>query len=479
MTRHHRLLASALALALATAACSGNDDAADAPPNGDDAPADAGDGAEAAIDPGRCAVDELEQVDAPVPITFWHAMTSVNAEELEAMAADFNAAQDQVEVDLVFTGSYSETFERYRTSAGGDTVPDLVQLEETTIQQMIDSQTAVPAAACIEAAGYDTGDHLDAVLAEFSVDDVLWPVPFNVSTPILYYSTTRFEAAGLDPAAPPETLDDLLEASRAIVESGTSPQAFSLEMSAWYVEQWFNLAGEPVVNNDNGRSGRATEASLDTGTGREILEWVSTMSDEGLVLDVGRNPSGSDHLFAIAGNQSSMTIGTSAALGGVYDALATNPGLEEEVGLGVAPLPGPSGGGVVPGGAALWLIDRGDPVRVAAAWSWASWLNEPEQQARWHGATGYIPIRESAIELPAVQELWAERPGFEIAYRQVAESSNDRGGPVIGAYPGFRDEIVLALERILQEDADVDTTLEQLQAGATAAIQDYNERIGG
>jgi sn-glycerol 3-phosphate transport system substrate-binding protein len=472
MTTRNRLLTGALALALLAGACGGDDDDA-ARPGGDDGGQDAG-----VVDPSRCAVDELEEVDAPVRLTFWHAMTSVNADELEAMARDYNAAQDRVQVQLVFTGSYTETFERYRTSARGQNAPDIVQLEETALQQMIDSETVVPAQACIDAIGYDTSDHLPAVLAAFTVEDVLWPMPFNISTPILYYSTNRFEASGLDPADPPQTLDELLEASRAIVSSGTSPNAFSLESSAWYVEQWFNMAGEPIVDNRNGRDARATAATLDNDTGRQILEWVSSMSSEGLVLDVGRNPSGSDHLFAIAGNQSAMTIGTSAALGGVYDALASNPGLEAEVGLGVGGLPGPTGGGVVPGGAALWLVDRGDPVRVAAAWDWASWLNEPEQQARWHAASGYIPIRSSAIELPAVQELWSERPGFEIAYRQVATSENETGGPVIGGYPGFRNAIVGALERILQQGADVDATLTSLESSATAAVEDYNDLVG-
>ena len=153
MTHRNRLLAGALALALLAGACGGDDDDDTATPSGGDT-----DETPAAVDPGRCPVDELEQVDQPVTITMWHTMTSVNAEELEAMVADYHASQDRVRVELVFTGSYDETFERYRTSARGQSAPDLVQLEETTLQQVIDSETAVPAAACIEAAArHDRG----------------------------------------------------------------------------------------------------------------------------------------------------------------------------------------------------------------------------------------------------------------------------------------------------------------------------------
>jgi ABC-type glycerol-3-phosphate transport system substrate-binding protein len=45
---------------------------------------------------------------------------------------------------------------------------------------------------------------------------------------------------------------------------------------------------------------------------------------------------------------------------------------------------------------------------------YVAWLNEPEQQARWHSGTGYLPTRRSATELPAVTDLWASQPYFKI-----------------------------------------------------------------
>ena len=46
---------------------------------------------------------------------------------------------------------------------------------------------------------YDLSDHLPAVLDEFTVDGALWPMPFNVSNPVLYYIKPSFEQSGLDP----------------------------------------------------------------------------------------------------------------------------------------------------------------------------------------------------------------------------------------------------------------------------------------
>ena len=72
-----------------------------------------------------------------------------------------------------------------------------------------------------------------------------------------------------------------------------------------------------------------------------------------------------------------------------------------------------------------------------------------------------------------------KRQGFEIAYRQVAESANETGGPVIGGYPGFRDAIEGGIEQLVQRGADVETTLGSIDEAATRAIQDYNDLVGG
>ena len=72
----------------------------------------------------------------------------------------------------------------------------------------------LPAQACVEADKYDLSDYLERVVDYYTVEDTLWPMPFNVSNPVLYYNKSAFRAAGLDPEQPPSTLDEVTE-SRA------------------------------------------------------------------------------------------------------------------------------------------------------------------------------------------------------------------------------------------------------------------------
>src|SRR3546814_1110368 len=121
----------------------------------------------------------------------------------------------------------------------------------TLFRSLIDSQSVIPASACGEAADFDTSDILPRVLDEFTVEDTLWPVPFNTSNPVLYYNKKDFTEAGLDPEAPPATLADIKTASQAIVDSGAASQGYAMEQRAWYVEQLFATSGEQIVNENN------------------------------------------------------------------------------------------------------------------------------------------------------------------------------------------------------------------------------------
>ena len=108
-----------------------------------------------------------------------------------------------------------------------------------------------------------------------------------------------------------------------------------------------------------------------------------------------------------------------------------------------------------------------------------TWLDEPAQQVTWSIGTGYIPTRLSASEDPRLQELWAERPGFRVAFDQLAAAGPiaGGGGPVIGDFGGFREAIEQALESLYQ-GADPAVVAAEAQRQATDAIRAYNRRIG-
>jgi sn-glycerol 3-phosphate transport system substrate-binding protein len=473
------LLALAVVLGVLVAACGGGDDGGNGNGNGGTADGGNGDGDGLASLCPLGAIDALDEGAKPVEIVYWHSMTEENLRILRQLTDEFNASQPDVRVRLVNQTSYDDTLTKFRAAFGSDRLPDVAQLEDTATQQMIDSQAVLPAQACIDAEGYDLSDHLPRVVDYYSVEGVLWPMPFNVSNPVLYYNRAAFEDAGLDPDDPPATLDEVREASQAIVDSGSAPHGFALVQNPWFLEMWLAMAGEPYVDNGNGRDGRATEVLFANPTGEEIFAWINDMVRDGLAENVGRAQGNINHYLAVGNRTSAMTTDTSAALGTILAVLGSGqfPGVE----LGVAPLPGPEGdGGTFVAGGANYIVRGPDPARVEAAWRFVRFLNEPASQATW-AATGYIPIRQSATELPAVQDLWSEHPEYRVAYEQLDQPVHNvaTAGPVIGDFAGVRDAVEDALEQMLTGGTAPADALARAKQAADAAIADYNARVGG
>lgn len=464
-----QLAVLAVALSLVFAACGGGSSP------------DGGGGGEGKGGLPECPIGAIgEAAKKPVQITFWHSMTRANEDALKGLTEKFNSSQSDVRVKLVNQTSYNDTLTKYRAGLSSGDLPDLVQIEDTGTQTMIDSGSVLPAQSCIDAADYDLSDFVQRVVQYYSVKDVLWPMPFNVSNPVLYYDKALFRKAGLDPDQPPATLDEVRKASQAIVDSGAAPHGIALKVDGWILEQFLAKAGQPYVDNGNGRDGRATAVVYDDDAGREIFRWWDEMVHDGLALDVGYKEGNIDHYLAVGNSNAAMTIDTTAALGTISQLLGS--GQFEHVELGVGPMPGPEGdGGVLVGGAALYIVNKSSAAEQEAAWRFVQFLDEPENQAQWSASTGYIPLRKSAVDLPAVEQRWAEEPGYRVAYDQLVTGPENvaTAGPVIGAYRDVRTAAVDAIQQMLSQGLAPDKALTRAARDADAAIEDYNSRVGG
>jgi len=464
MRRPTRSIAAAAVLSIALAACGGGGSSSD------------GGGAGA-----PCPVDALESADGPVQITFWHAMTRANEEALVRLTDQFNDSQSRIEVTLVNQTGYKESLQKFRAGLTSGDLPNIVQIEDTGTQQMIDTQAILPAQSCIDASDYDTSDFIQRVTDYYTVEGDLYPMPFNVSNPILYFDKNGFRAAGLDPEDPPSTLAEVRAASEKLQGAGYK-YGWGLKLDPWYLEQWSAKAGKLYANNDNGRAERATEVVFDNPTGVEIFTWMQSMVDDGLAVTNSASGSNSfNNLLGIRSKDVGMTIDSSAALGTIEQVLSSGEGGGVEVGVG--PMPGPSGnGGVLVGGAALYLVRKGSsPAQQAASFEFAKWLNSPAVQADWSASTGYVPTRRSAVDEPVLAEKWQRSPNFRVAYDQLVSGPDNlaTAGPVIGAYQAVRDAVLIAQEKMFTEGLAPAKAIAEAKRGADAAMLEYNQRVGG
>jgi len=426
------------------------------------------------------------QPAGPVSITFWHAMTAANEKTLTTLVQQFNSSQNEVTVNLVFQGSYNDDLNKFLASLGrASELPALVQIEDISTQLMIDSQEITPVQDFIDKEDYDLSAFEPRVLDYYRVGDSLYSMPFNLSSPVLYYDKNDFREVGLDPEKPPQTLEDVKAYSEKLLLKDSSGNitrsGIALEISPWHFEQMLAKAGALYVDNGNGRDGRPTEAVFNGPEGKAIFEWWADMVESGLAFNVGRNPSGADNLLAVGSNRASMTIATSAALRSVFDVIEA--GGAKGVQLGVAPMPAPQSpdGGIVVGGASLWIVKGRPEAEQEAAWKFIRFLIEPAQQAAWYAGSGYFPIRRDAFDLPAAQQAEAAYPYLSVAPQQLQQGARVRAtqGALIGPFAKIRNVVISAIESMILTNTPPDEAIDNAASEATDLIKEYNQRVGG
>ncbi|MEX1007097.1 MAG: ABC transporter substrate-binding protein [Acidimicrobiia bacterium] len=437
-------------------------------------------GADPAGAADSCPLAALKKAKKPVEITMWHSMGRANEETLTALADKFNSSQSAVKVTLVYQVSYDDTFTKYKAGLSSGDLPDIVQLQETEQQQMIDTRTVVPSGDCAKADHYSFSGFLPRVVSYFTVKGKMYAMPFNTSGPVLFYDKNAFRKAGLDPEKPPATLDEVRQYAQKLKSSGAVKNAgLGLVTEPGFFEHWRAMANKLFVNNSNGRKARAAKAAFDDAVGREIFAWMSGMVKDGLAeVNPDSGASQYDDLFGIANGNHAMAIDTSAVLGTITQLVASGayPGLE----IGVGPMPGPSGkGGVLVSGGSLYIVNKSEPAKQAAAWQFMKFLDTPESQATWAVGTGYIPIVKKAAASTTVKDFWANNPGYEVAYNQLLQGVNSpaTAGSVIGPYVEVRDVVRDAENSMFLEGKSPDAAVKAAASDSTAVIADYNERV--
>lgn len=412
--------------------------------------------------------------DGPVEITFWHAMGGVNGETLESIVSDFNESQDEVHVSTEYQGTYDDTITKLKASIQSSTgFPDVCQMYDVGTKFMYDSGAAIPVEDMFETTGYDKGTVMDVISSYYSVDGKQYAMPFNVSTPMLYYNKDVFEAAGLDPETPPKTYEEILEFSKQIVDSGAAPVGYSQAIYGWFFEQ--QLAGLDLCygNNDNGRTEPVTAVEFDSnGGGEKIFQMWKDMYDSGYFENYGTTTA--DTQTAFFAGQVGIIIESTAIL---KNAINSSP---FEVGTGYFPrFEGNEDGGVIIGGGSLWMMNTGDEEKQNAAWKFIEYTTRPEVQAKWNMGTGYFAINEAAYDLDEMKAYVEEFPGFSVAINQLKDS------PVstytAGVLSGVQTESRLIFNDLMAQVYDGKITpaegVEQLASQVNSAIENYNASI--
>ncbi|MFC4248040.1 ABC transporter substrate-binding protein [Natribaculum luteum] len=338
-----------------------------------------------------------------------------NGEAIEALGNTFQE-ETGIEVEMVYQGSYEDTLNQSFAAIEAGTMPEIVQIDSLHAKQILDTD-AFQSVEGIMPDDYPFDNFLDPVTDFFTIDGELYSMPFNNSNAILYYNKDVFDEAGLDPESPPETLEEVMAYSRDIVDSGAAEYGITWPNHVWFLEHWYSLDGQTLVDNENGWGGDPTTVHTETETGEALWSWWREMAQDGLYTNPGMEAWGEAADLFYGQNAAMMLTSTASVAGAIEQSEAEG----FELGTGFYPAIDDREG-VVIGGASLWVPDGMSESRANEVGQLLEFMTQPENQIQWHQDTGYYPVRQEAVDQLEDEGWFEESPHHGTAFDQLLES---------------------------------------------------------
>ena len=402
-------------------------------------------------------------------ISFWHSMGGVNGQAIDALVEKFNTENELgITVNAQYQGEYDDSLNKLKSAQIGNMGADLVQVYEIGSRFMIESGWITPMQEMIDADGYDMSSIEPNLAAYYTIDDKLYSMPFNSSTPIMYYNKDMFEKAGITEV--PDSLEAIEEVGEQLLNKGGAGEVISLGIYGWFFEQFMGKQGLDYANNENGRKEAATAVAFDeNGGAANILTAWKSLYDKGYAPNVGKG--GDAGLADFSAGKSAITLGSTASLKQILQDVNG----KFEVGTAYFPkVKSSDEGGVSIGGASLWALNNNDPKKARATWEFIKFLVSSESQAYWNAQTGYFPVTTDAHEEQVFKDNIAKYPQFQTAIDQLHDSSPEYVGALLSVFPEARATVESQIESLLNGDQNVDETVSNMADAINKSIEEYN-----
>lgn len=417
-------------------------------------------------------VPEIEMADASevdgTTISFWHSMGGVNGQAIDTLVQKFNDENEYgITVEAEYQGSYDDALNKLKSAQIGNMGADLVQVYEIGTRFMIESGWIVPMQSMVNADEYDTSVLEPNLAAYYTINDMLYSMPFNSSTPLMYYNKDMFDAAGITEI--PDSLEAIAQIGDKLLDSGAQ-EVMSLGIYGWFFEQFIGKQGLEYANNGNGRTEAATAVAFDeNGAAANILNEWKNLYDLGYAPNVGKG--GDAGLADFSAGKSAITLGSTASLKQILQDVDG----KFEVGTAYFPkVKSTDEGGVSIGGASLWALDNNDPKKLRATWEFVKFLISPESQAFWNAETGYFPVNVDAHDEDVFKENIEKYPQFETAIDQMHDSAPQYAGALLSVFSEARAIVESEIESMLNGNETVDEAVDSMASQINDAIEEYN-----
>lgn len=337
--------------------------------------------------------------EQPIELTFYFPTQTSGplAITMEEIVAAFNDMQDNIQVNAVFTGNYSDTIQKTLTSFSGGNPPHVILTSGGNLPGLINENVVMDLKALIDQEDDALmDDYVQNFWTMFTYGEKIYGVPFQHSAPIMYYNKDIFTQAGLDPNTPPKTWSELEAAADKIAAAGLDVTPYEFMGDDWITQAMACSNGGNIYVDEK-------TVTLNSDATVEAVEFWQRLLQKGAAIE---NPSYGGVAENFIAEGTAIMFNSTGSMGNVianatfdWDVsnIPANDGCEP-----FSPL----------GGGGFAIINRDSEQEIAASWEFVKYMTSPEVTAKWSITSGYFAMRYSAYELPEMKAFFAKNPQF-------------------------------------------------------------------
>jgi sn-glycerol 3-phosphate transport system substrate-binding protein len=400
-----------------------------------------------------------------LPMYYPVAVGGPIAKILDGYAAAFHQTNPDVIVRPVYTGTYQDTIAKTLTAlrSGGAEAPKMAVALAVDIFTLFDQGVLV---AAEDLAHGDSGwiqEFYPAFLANSRLAGKTWSIPFQRSTPVLFWNKAAFKAAGLHPDKAPADWDEMRAFARRLtrLHNPKSPTDWGLQIPTSGFPYWL-FQGLAIEN------GQPRLASPDGGA--TYFDAPQTVAALDYLVDLSRKDKVMPPGIINWGTTPQDFFERRCAMMWTTTGNLTNVKANAKFDFGVAMLPARKRRGAPTGGGNLYIFSNTTPQERAAALRFVRWVTSPDMAADWGMQTGYVATSPAAWETDRLKRYVAGFPQAAVARDQLRYAE-----PELSTHDNQRVTEVFndALEAAITGQKTSAEALHGAQATATGILRRY------
>jgi sn-glycerol 3-phosphate transport system substrate-binding protein len=417
---------------------------------------------------------------APVTISLWHAMSGQLGETLNGIVDGFNKSQPHARVQAIYKGTYPQVLTATIAAWRAGKAPEIAQVFDVGTADMLGAGPAVLEVWKLSKetnVAIDPAHYIPAVRGYYSLNDGrMGAMPFNSSTALMWINQDAFTRAGLDPAKPLATWNDVMAAARQIKAKQAAKIPVMTSWPTWVqFEQFAAIHDVEYASLNDGFGGPKPKLMINSAPFVKNLAMFLAMEKEGLFKYEGRDGAPSPTFYA---GQAAISFDSSSIRGQLQQSAKfkfAEAYLPYHPSIIKAPI------NSIIGGAAFWPMTapHRSKAEYAGVAAFFNYIAQPKIDAGWSTATGYVPVTTAGNELLRTNGFYSKNPGADLAVKQLTRGKVTKysRGIRLGGMPEIRVIIEEEWERAIQNGTSAQDALNRAAKRGQAVIDNFARTV--